>query len=398
MEFDEVKAKSHNKYRTSVALRQKLFEKYDYACASCGVKNEDVPLELAHIVSISLGGETAEENLTLLCPNCHRSFDRQPREFEFVSFLDGLLKLHLGYNDVKQEVLLGYKTRYRADLITQRNVRNITERLLIECKTYIALTSAHIHNVIAQLETYRNVYGDCRMVLAVPATLRERDLLALNEANIEVWDLDYIVEEFSGQIQEAQPGYYKALFLAKIARPRKLAREQELITVLAGCNPGKADWNVYQSLIGDILEFLFTPPLGKPISELADKVKANRRDFIMSNYTDRGFWAFMREKYEADYIIVDAKNYAGKVGKAQVLQIANYLKSHGAGLFGLIISRVGGDAAGCEHTLREQWLVHRKLILVLDDDDVEEMLIAKSDGRAPEEILGQKIERFRLSM
>ena len=74
------------------------------------------------------------------------------------------------------------------------------------------------------------------------------------------------------------------------------------------------------------------------------------------------------------------------------------LKSHGAGLFGLIISRVGGDASGCEHTLREQWLVHRKLILVLDDEDMKEMLIAKSDGRAPEEILGQKIEHFRLSM
>ena len=397
MKSDEVKAETNFKFRAATSIRQKLLEKYDHACASCGVKNDDILLETCHIIPISLGGETVEENLTLLCPNCNRSFDRQPREFEFVSFLAKLLESHPDYIDVKREALLGYKTRYRADIIVQRIGKDYTERLLIECKTYFPLTS-RLQNIIAQLEKYRSVYGDCRMVLAVPATLRECDLLALNEAKIEVWDLHYIAQTFTEQIQQAQPGYYKALFLAKIVRPGKTSREKELIAALTACNPGKADWNIYQSLVGDILELLFTPPLGKPISELTDKAKANRRDFIMSNYTDAGFWAFMREKYEADYVIIDAKNYTRKVKKEEILQIANYLKPHGAGLFGLIISRVGGDAAGCEHTLREQWLVQRKLILVLDDDDVKEMLLAKSDGRAPEETLGQKIERFRLSM
>lgn len=82
----------------------------------------------------------------------------------------------------------------------------------------------------------------------------------------------------------------------------------------------------------------------------------------------------------------------------RVFQIANYLKSHGAGLFGLIVSRKRGDTAGCEVTLREHWLVHRKLIVVLDDADIEAMLVAKSDGRPPEELIGSKIEQFRLSM
>lgn len=118
----------------------------------------------------------------------------------------------------------------------------------------------------------------------------------------------------------------------------------------------------------------------------------------MPNYTDKGFWAFMREKYEADYVVIDAKNYSRRVKKSEVLQIANYLKPHGAGLFGIIISREGGDTSGCEHTLREQWLIHRKLILLLDDDDVTQMLVTKSEGRVPEEVIEQKIEHFRLSM
>jgi hypothetical protein len=398
MKSEKTQNKRHTRRTVPAILRKRLLEKHNYACVSCGIKNEIVPLELAHIVSVSAGGESTEENLILLCPNCHRLFDRQPREFEFVNFLAELLKLHPKYNDIVQEALLGRETRYRADLIVQKKIRNITEPVIIECKTYITHSSAHINNVIFQLNKYREAYGNSRMVLAVPATLREIDLVALKSAKIEVWDLQYIADEFSEQIQKASFGYYKSLLLAKVFHPAKPTREQELIKALSVCNPGKADWSVFQSLVGDILEFLFTPPLGKPIPELSDKLKANRRDYIMPNYTDNGFWAFMREKYGADYVVIDAKNYVGKVNKAGVLQVANYLKSHGAGLFGLIISRVGGDASGCEHTLREQWLVHRKLILVLDDEDMKEMLIAKSDGRAPEEILGQKIERFRLSM
>lgn len=397
MDTENPRNKSINR-RITAGLRQKLLEKYGYACAACGVNNESVPLELAHLVPLSHGGDTSEENLTLLCPDCHRSFDRQPREIEFVSFLTDILRRHPGYNDVRQEVLIGRETRYRADLIVQRRIHNKSEPLLIECKTPSIFTSARIQNVIDQLQTYRNVSGNKRVILAVPATLRERDLSALQAANIEVWDLRHLAEQFSKQIQEAPFSYYKVLLLAQLNRPAKPSRERALLDNLVACQPGKADWYVYQSLVGEILECLFTPPLGKPIPELSDQAKANRRDFIMPNYTDKGFWAFMREKYQADYVVVDAKNYTRKVKKAEVLQIANYLKPHGAGLFGIIVSRKGGDASGCEHTLREQWVIHRKLILVLDDDDIKEMLIAKSDGRIPEEIVGQKIEQFRLSM
>lgn len=382
-----------------VTIKRKLLEKYNHACAVCGVKDDVVPLEFAHLVPIYAGGESSEDNLTILCPNCHRTFDRQPREYEFSSFLSELLKSHHNFSDIQQDVLLGRATRYRIDLLVNRQLNDTKEILLIECKTYLALTPDHIHNVIGQLEKYKSSYSNARMVLAIPATLRATDLSALNAAEIEVWDIEYIANNFSKQIEVASPSYYRALFLARNTRSKNnVTREQELINSLSSCTPGKKDCYVYQSLVGDILEHLFTPPLGKPIPELSDKLKANRRDFIMPNYTDKGFWHFLREKYEADYVVIDAKNYTRKVKKSEVLQIANYLKPHGAGLFGLIISHKGGDSLGCDHTLREQWLVHKKMILVLDDEDVKAMLFAKSDGRQPEEILEQKIECFRLSM
>jgi len=310
--------------------------------------------------------------------------------------LSGLLERDSNFNNLQREIVLGRETRYRADVLVNRSCGDSSETLLIECKTYLAQFS--ISSVIGQLEKYKSAYGDCRKILAVPTSLKPEELATLAASDIEVWDLEYIASHFSMQIDEAPPSYYKALFLTQMLRPDGATHEQKLMKSLASCSPGKAECYVYQALVGEILECLFTPTLGKPIQELADESEANRRDFIMPNYSEKGFWLFMREKYEADYVVIDAKNYTQKVKKSEILQIANYLKPHGAGLFGIIVSRKGGDSNGCEHTLREQWLIHRKLILVLDDDDITSMLMAKSDGRQAEDILGQKIEQFRLSM
>lgn len=398
MTSDQAQNHRSNFRQVNMALRRRLLEKYGHTCPVCGISNEMVDLELAHIVPVHLGGDSSETNLMLLCPNCHHEVDRQPREVEFVNFLAELLRRHPSYREVRQEALLGRETRFRADILVQRQNRNIQETLLIECKTHLALYSNKIRDIIAQLKKYHTLSGESLMVLAVPGTLREQDLSALRQESIEVWDLQYLAEEFSAQIKDASVGYYKALLLAKFSSPAYASQAKKLIDRLSACRPGPADWLVYQSLIGDILEYLFMPPLSKPISELSDEAKANRRDFIMPNYADKGFWSFVREQYAADYIVVDAKNYTRKIKKEEVLQIANYLKAHGAGLFGMIISRDGGDIFGCKHTIREQWMIHKKLIIVLNDEDIVFMITAKSEGRSPEEFIGQKIQRFRLSM
>ncbi len=77
--------------------------------------------------------------------------------------------------------------------------------------------------------------------------------------------------------------------------------------------------------------------------------------------------------------------------------MGNYLKMHGAGLFGIIVSRNGGDT-GCYYTCREMWAMDQKLIIVLNDEEVIKMIIAKGTSNDPEEIIRQKIEQFRLWM
>lgn len=118
----------------------------------------------------------------------------------------------------------------------------------------------------------------------------------------------------------------------------------------------------------------------------------------MPNYSgEKDSWEFLRNRYCAEYIVVDAKNSSKYVKKTDILQIANYLKKDGAGLFGIIISRKGVNASSI-HALREMWRYERKMIAILNDTDVEEMLLAKKNGTDPTKLILKKIEDFRLSI
>ncbi|MBL8265038.1 HNH endonuclease [Steroidobacter sp.] len=366
--------------RISVAARDATYAKYSHCCAICGT---GTALGLQHITPIMYGGDSSPENLILLCAQCQASMGQQPREIEFVSFLAEVMTLHPDYKGVQRDALIGGNNRLRADLIAERLRPMPARSLIIECKTTTTFGSGGIANVIQQLRTYAGHLPQSEPILAIPASLREAETDAVRGAGIELWDLPTLAKLFSGQLPKATPGFYPAILQSIRASAGGPSTELSLAEKLKACAPGKRDWLVYQSLIGDILEWLFYPTLAKPLCEHNDKAKANRRDFIIPNYAEQGFWAFLRNNYQADYVVVDAKNYSKKASKSDVLQIANYLKPHGAGMFGLILSRRGGDIRGCEHTVREQWSIHRKLILILDDEDVQAMLTAKGSDARP---------------
>jgi hypothetical protein len=54
----------------SAELKQYVWAKYGGACSSCG---SNVELQFDHIIPVSLGGATSEENLQILCGPCNRS-------------------------------------------------------------------------------------------------------------------------------------------------------------------------------------------------------------------------------------------------------------------------------------------------------------------------------------
>ena len=164
---------------------------------------------------------------------------------------------------------------------------------------------------------------------------------------------------------------------------------------LAQINPGRTDAPAYEKWCEDVLNFLFCPPLNPPIVQQRDNTGANRRDLILPNYASRGFWHFMRNHYSADFVVAEAKNATSAISKPAVLQLANYLSRHGTGLFGMLLTRKGLNASA-KWTRREHWVLHDKMIIGLDDEDMHQMLLTKLAGNNPEDLIQQRIEDFRL--
>ena len=62
------------KYQISMHIKRYIFEKYDYKCSRCGWHEKNqytglLPLEIEH--KDGNFENNSEENLILLCPNCH---------------------------------------------------------------------------------------------------------------------------------------------------------------------------------------------------------------------------------------------------------------------------------------------------------------------------------------
>jgi hypothetical protein len=375
------------------AIYKQLVDLYGEKCYICG--RNDVPLEIDYLIPKAIGGPFNIQNLRLICQDDNaKKGNKYIREVELVNYLSDLLSKNMHYRHVQNEFIFP-DSKYKADIVFQRRRGADWENVLIEVRVFPTFTNRTLLEVVTQLKLYKKFSKKHTVAFAFPGILPESDNHLIESQGIEVWDINYISSHFSNEILSTPHPLLQAIFTTFKYSPAR----DNLINELKAIPSGKKNnaWLKYQNHIEKILDYLFGSVLSSPISEHADYFKINRRDFILRNYADTGFWANIRERYLADFIVIDAKNYSKKITKKEVLQIANYLKEHGAGLFGLIISRNGGDL-GCYYTCREIWAMDKKLIIVLNDDDVIKMIISKASSDNPEEIIRQKIEHFRLSM
>jgi len=354
-------------------------------CDVCAVDMELSEHSFPHFIF----GETVPDNILFVCASCNRSVGG--REIEFTSYLASLMRASGEYGNVLLDARIGRGTRYRADISTTE--RASAAPLIIEAKGLTSLSDDRVFSAVTQLKTYGKAAAVKRLVLALPGKISIRLRREVRQAGIELWDAAEIHRRFSNQIA-ANPNPSFAILLFPSTH---LTAHEKLAVTIEQCETGQRDWVLYQQAIGQLIELCFCPPLSPPISELPDKHKANRRDFIVPNRAESGFWRFVQRRYSGDYVVVDAKNSGKPIPKKDVLQIANYLKPYGTGQFAIIFSRKGADDSA-KQTLREIWRDSQKLIVVLDDADAESILIDASAGGEGTQPIEDYIRKFRLSM
>ncbi|WP_432041939.1 hypothetical protein [Streptomyces cadmiisoli] len=282
---------------------------------------------------------------------------------------------------------------------------------IVECKAPGPQTNRRVREIIQQLHFFDESYIEqgwtTNLILAIPDVVSTSAASALHEAGITIWDGPWI----AGQADLAGLSSKAAQVLGDLeteelngpggergAEQVFAGRDEieSLLARLAEIPPGP-NWMAYQNLCREISSTLFSPPLSAPLWERGNFSKTNRRDLILPNYALEGLWGYLRTRYQADYVVIDAKNYSESIKKEEVLQIANYLQKNGLGLFAMIFTRVE-PSEQLNYVLREQWILHDKMIVILTDSDVRQMLTNKRTGVDPAEVIRQKIEDFRVSI
>lgn len=372
-------------------VKEALRRKKEKKCAICGKVLNQKEISIDYLVPLSKGGEIVLGNMQLLCRTCNSLKARHSKHllgYQFEEYIVQLLNLHPAYTIIERNKNVQNRM---IDLFFKKENEG---DYLAEIKISTSYTRERLDSVIAQLCECKREFPTTTLVFIVFGELSQNYVKLLSENKIVIWDRKFLVKEFRSEIEKMKDSDFSQMILENIEDDDEFATA---IKELKECPSGKDSWGKYQKLIEKILELLFVGELDGVYAQKSDEYQKNRRDYIMANYAQGGIWNYLRERYCADYIVVDAKNSGKYIQKSDMLQIGHYLKADGSGLFGIIIARKGlGETA--KYAQRELWMHDKKMVIVLNDDDVEQMLLEKKNNNDPAKIIRKKIEDFRLAI
>ena len=174
------------------------------------------------------------------------------------------------------------------------------------------------------------------------------------------------------------------------------------------------DSKPFEDLTEEIFKFLFCegiPPeesLNIPQVQFSSDQGYTKRDLVFENRASEGFWGEGKKEYNANGIIVDAKNYQDEISGDTVRGFASkYIKPYGLGRLGFVVARQippdikapvsqknrpSGAVKAQKDQLRDS---PHSVIIILDEADLIEMLRMKTMSINPTELLRDRIFTLR---
>lgn len=172
---------------------------------------------------------------------------------------------------------------------------------------------------------------------------------------------------------------------------------EQLISSLSDLPAGKAHWKRYETLMIEILKFLFEDDLKGWYTQYGSENKLNRYDCVCGIKKTTEFWSLLIEQLKSNYLLIEFKNYSDEISQGEVLTTEKYLFENAFRKVALIFCRKGANHSAmemCMGAMRESG----RLILVLNDQDVVEMILSKENGSDPSDYLHQKVDDFLMKL
>jgi hypothetical protein len=153
----------------------------------------------------------------------------------------------------------------------------------------------------------------------------------------------------------------------------------------------------YEAVCMSVFKELFDPHLYGFQSQARTSDGGNRYDFICRIQPGNPFWDSLRQDFRTKAILFECKNYENPIGADQVYSTERYLFSGALRTVCLLISRLGADDSAlraAQGAMRESG----KLIILLSNSDLIEMLKLRTQEGAAEEFLDKRIWDFIVSL
>lgn len=216
-----------------------------------------------------------------------------------------------------------------------------------------------------------------------------------------VEELDALVEADPQSAQDPSASRddprVKSKPLTVLPAPSEDTRGTELCQELRHVKRGKAEWARYERVCADILKYLFPNDLHGWHSQKRTDDGLNRYDFVCRVRSTTDFWKFLIDHLNSRYVLFEFKNYSGRIKQGQILTTEKYLLERALRRVAIILTRDGADAhaiAMTQGAMRE----HGKLMLIVNDNKLCEMLQMKERGEDPTDCLFDLADDFLLSL
>lgn len=214
-------------------------------------------------------------------------------------------------------------------------------------------------------------------------------------------ELDALIEADPSESQPIRPiqsdPWQTSKPITEVPVPPEDKRGTELCQELGGIKRGKRAWAQYEQVCAKILRYLFPNDLHGWHSQQRTDDGLNRFDFVCRVRPTTEFWKFVIDHLDSRYVLFEFKNYAGKIKQGQILTTEKYLLERGLRRMAIILTRAGAEPHAVVMTqgaMRE----HGKLMLIINDEKVCEMLHMKERGEDPTDCLFELADNFLLSL
>lgn len=178
---------------------------------------------------------------------------------------------------------------------------------------------------------------------------------------------------------------------------QRVDKAKVLVRQLKSIAPGIKMWTEYEKLCLKVLNYLFVPPFRKVYEQVKTLDGYERRDAIIPNTAISGFWSDIKNEFGCKNIVFEFKNLSKGYNKETLNQLRIYLSKPTIGKFGLLFVRENDAPSSILKAQRDAYEQSGILILIITDQVLEKLIMAKAYFESCDDVLANEKVRFEIN-